>query len=102
MARKRKSTQAIRESSMREEEEEEGEEIPMEEQVRLIEQSGVLQLRESEDADPPDELAQSAEKPGLGDEVFDTTILLIPFLCLYIGMDVYVSHLSTELVTEGH
>jgi hypothetical protein len=89
MARKRKPTQAIRERSMHEAE---VEEIPMEEQVRLIEQSGLLQHEQLEGTQPPaDERIQSTEKSSLGEEIFDTIILLIPFSCLYIGMDVCVS-----------
>ena len=76
---------------MHEAEEEEEEEIPMEEQVRLIEQSGVLQLEQLEGTQRSDELVQSTEKSSLGEEIFDTIILLIPFSCLYIGMDVCVS-----------
>jgi hypothetical protein len=91
MARKRKPTQTIRERSIHEAGDGDEEEIPMEEQVRLIEQSGVLQLEQLEGTKHPDERIQSTEKPSLGEEIFDTIILLIPFSCLYIGMDVCVS-----------
>jgi len=87
MARKRKPVQPVKDDTA-----DEGEEIPMEEQIRLIEQSGVLQLQESENTqqEAPEGRIRLTEKMSLVEEIFDCIILLIPFSCLYIGMDVYV------------
>lgn len=82
MARKQKPVQNIPQAYI-----EEVEDIPEDEQMRLVEQSGVLRLPHK------DESARKAgkqEEASLANEIFDTIILLIPFSCLYIGMDIMI------------
>lgn len=82
MARKRKPIQNIPEAFIQE-----VDEIPADEQIRLIEQSGVLRIPTQDDEKLP---AEEEEQPSLVNEIFDCIILLIPFSCLYVGMDMYV------------
>jgi hypothetical protein len=101
MTRKRRNGQNVPDQ-------EEIEEIPRDEQIRLIQQSGILsmdQIASLQDEDSDDEReaegeeeegvrpSQLNEKPGLADEIFDTVILLIPFASLYLAMNMYVSTL---------
>ncbi len=83
MARKRKNVQQPVEEIAHKEEED----IPEDERIRLIQESGVLNF-----VDQPESKAaeEAVERPSLGDEIFDCIIYLIPFSCLYLGMDMCV------------
>jgi hypothetical protein len=82
MARKRKNAQQPVEEIAREEEE-----IPEDERIRLIQESGVLNFVEQPESKAAEE---AVERPSLGEEIFDCIIYLIPFSCLFLGMDMCV------------
>jgi hypothetical protein len=83
MARKRKNVQQPIEEIAQEEEEE----IPEDERIRLIQESGVLNLVDQPESKPAEE---AVERPSLGEEIFDCIIYLIPFSCLFLCMDMCV------------
>lgn len=73
-------------------------EISEEEQWRLIQESGILQtvdahpnkskVEQVDEADEQDEpLEERNTTIDLLEEMFDTVLYLIPFSCLYVGMD---------------
>ena len=89
MARKRKNVQQPVEEIAHEEEAE----IPEDERIRLIQESGVLNLVDQPESKATEEVV---ERPSLGDEIFDCIIYLIPFSCLYLCMDMYVKASSFD------
>lgn len=92
MARQRKNAQLVAEEVSHDEEEE----ISEDEQMRLIQESGVLNLMEK----PAEPTEEASEGLSLAEEIFDCIIYLIPFSCLYVGMDMCVSF--TSLINPTH
>ena len=89
MARKRKNVQQPVEEIAHEG----GEEIPEDERIRLIQESGVLNLVDQPELKAAEEVV---ERPSLGEEIFDCMIYLIPFSCLYLCMDMCVKASSLD------
>jgi len=60
-------------------------EISEDEQWRLIQESGVL--RKISDTQKPEETTDNVEPLPLAEEIFNAVILIIPFTCFLIMMD---------------
>jgi hypothetical protein len=58
--------------------------IPEDEQLRLVNESGVLQDLVTQ---IPTQGRETIEPPTFGDEIFNTLVFLIPFSTLYFCMD---------------
>ncbi|KAG8831784.1 hypothetical protein FRC17_002576 [Serendipita sp. 399] len=87
MSRKRKTTGSKKDAQIEPEEI-----IPEDEQLRIIQESGIMKIAtENQEATSPSEDRQDdAATPTFLDEILDTVILLIPFSFLYIGMDIMI------------
>ena len=74
------------------EEEEDAPEITEEEQWRIIQETGILnqamQAQQGQDGEEVDE--NGTPQRDMADEIFESILYLIPFSCLYVGMDMYV------------
>ncbi|PVG04472.1 hypothetical protein CPB86DRAFT_748068 [Serendipita vermifera] len=81
MTRKRRNGQNVPDES-------EIEEIPRDEQIRLIQESGIFD--DSLEEEEVVEVQPNDGKPDFADEIFNTVILLIPFASLYVAMNIMV------------
>ncbi|KAG8828600.1 hypothetical protein FRC17_007477 [Serendipita sp. 399] len=87
MSRKRKTTGSKKDAQIEPEEI-----IPEDEQLRIIQESGIMKIttENQEVTSPSEDRQDDAANPTFLDEILDTVILLIPFSFLYIGMDIMI------------
>ncbi|KDQ07475.1 hypothetical protein BOTBODRAFT_59970 [Botryobasidium botryosum FD-172 SS1] len=96
MARKRKDAQKEKDIPLARPpaSDEETEDIPEDEQWRLIEKSGVLNHIQRNDASKSPDVAPNAapgyERGDFSDEVFNSILYIIPFAFVYLMMDIMV------------